>query len=283
MCYCIYLWTLDWVIYYSGYGNNDKSLGVPVDFRFSVRFQRDWLYVSLVAPRVSFSHILTSPTLVETTHLTVDTRSPWWLVSKNRDETALKSLQTLGLSAMDATKKLANIKMTMEANRQETDGVTYLECFRKSNLRRTIISIAPLSIHAFAGISFLGTYFSYYIQLSGISAETSFQIGVGNGVSCVVANIISLFFIDRVGRRNLSLVGMMLIVLLLGAFSACAVVGTVTAAKGSYRNPIPQSVTDILECSKYRLRDGLGLCFQRDNWCDGIHYPYRNCNRSIAS
>ncbi|RDW59267.1 MFS hexose transporter [Coleophoma crateriformis] len=159
--------------------------------------------------------------------------SPWWLVSKNRKEAALQSLQILGLSVTDAHKKVANIELTLEANRQETDGATYFECFRRSNLRRTIISIAPLSIHAFAGISFLGTYFAYYIQLSGISTENSFRIGVINGIANVIANLVSLLFIDRVGRRNLSLIGMVLIVLLLAAFSACAAVGTPLAAKVS--------------------------------------------------
>lgn len=89
--------------------------------------------------------------------------SPWWLVSKDRDEDALKALSGLGHRGYEGEQKLAQIKQTLEEVKRETEGVTYLECFRKSNLRRTIISVMPLSIQALSGIAFAASYSTYYM------------------------------------------------------------------------------------------------------------------------
>lgn len=81
--------------------------------------------------------------------------SPWWLVSKNRDEKALVSLRKLGYSESERQKKLALIRVTLDEVRRETEGVTYLECLLHSNLRRTMISVMPLSIQALSGVVFV--------------------------------------------------------------------------------------------------------------------------------
>ncbi|KAI9871365.1 MAG: hypothetical protein M1823_008469, partial [Watsoniomyces obsoletus] len=106
--------------------------------------------------------------------------SPWYLVGKGREDKALRSLHRLGHSAASGedVKRLANIKLTLEVVRKETDGATYLECFRKSNLRRTIISIAPLSVQMFTGIVFAASYSTYYAQLAGYSTSMSFKLQI---------------------------------------------------------------------------------------------------------
>ncbi|KAK9235051.1 general substrate transporter [Lipomyces kononenkoae] len=134
--------------------------------------------------------------------------SPWWLVSKNREEKALNSLRRLGYSdtSGEDVKRLANLKFTLEEIRKETEGVTYLECFRKSNLRRTIISISTLVLQQFTGIVFAG-YTTYYAQLAGYSNQMSFKIQIIQQVISVVGNVMSWFLIDRVGRRDLTVYG----------------------------------------------------------------------------
>jgi SP family general alpha glucoside:H+ symporter-like MFS transporter len=89
--------------------------------------------------------------------------SPWWLVSKDRYDEALKALSGLGHRGQMGEQKLAQIKQTLDEVKRETEGVTYLECFRKSNLRRTIISVMPLCIQALSGIAFAASYSTYYM------------------------------------------------------------------------------------------------------------------------
>lgn len=143
-------------------------------------------------------------------------RSPWWLINQGKDEKAARSLARLGEA--DVTKRLAVIKLTLEQIRQETDGVTFAECFRKSNLRRTIIGIAPLSIQALSGISFTG-YFSYYIQLAGHTDSFSFKLGIVMSVTAMLGNVASWFVVDRVGRRDLTIYGLIIV------FSCLTIIG----------------------------------------------------------
>ncbi|KAM6523214.1 hypothetical protein FSOLCH5_003833 [Fusarium solani] len=96
--------------------------------------------------------------------------SPWWLSSKGRDGCALAALNGLGYTGEHGCMKLAQIQTTLEEMKKDTEGVTYMECFRKSNLRRTLLMIAPFWIHTFTGISFVAGYFTYYLlQLAGYS------------------------------------------------------------------------------------------------------------------
>ncbi|KAL3493465.1 general substrate transporter [Aspergillus germanicus] len=152
--------------------------------------------------------------------------SPWWLVSKNREEKALASLRRLGYSDSQSTKKLASITTTLEQVRAETEGATYLECFRRSNLRRTIISIAPLSIQALSGVIFASSYSTYYMQLAGYSNSMSFRLQIAQQVMSIVGNAMSYFMIDRLGRRNLMLLGLFVMTCILMVTGGLGVVAS---------------------------------------------------------
>lgn len=158
--------------------------------------------------------------------------SPWWLASKNRPEKALRALRGLGYST-DAEKKLALITTTLEEVRRETEGVTYMECFRKSNLRRTIISIAPLSIQSLSGIAFAASYSTYYMQLAGFSTSMSFKLQIVQQVISLVGNVMSWYLIDRVGRRNLTFWGLLVLTAILFVMAGCAVPATPTGSKAA--------------------------------------------------
>lgn len=135
-------------------------------------------------------------------------RSPWWLASKDDRESALKSLHRLGYKGDDARSRLALIELTLQEICAETEGVTYLECFRRSNLRRTIISIMPLCIQCLSGITFVAGYFTYYLELAGYSTSESFKIQIAQPVLSIVGNLMAVATVDYVGRRNLTFWGL---------------------------------------------------------------------------
>ncbi|CAI7656290.1 unnamed protein product [Penicillium bialowiezense] len=159
--------------------------------------------------------------------------SPWWLMSKNRDAKALESLRKLGYSEEERIKKMALIKVTLDEIRHETEGVTYFECFRRSNLRRTVISIVPLSIQALSGVAFVAGYSTYYIQLAGYSTEMSFRLQIAQQVASLVGNVMSYFLIDRLGRRNLMIFGLGVLTIILMLTGGLAVLGSDTANPSS--------------------------------------------------
>lgn len=136
-------------------------------------------------------------------------------MSKGKPEKALRSLHKLGHTGEDARGRLALIELTLEQVRHETDGVTYLECLRKSNLRRTIISVMPLSIQALSGIAFVAGYFTYYLQLAGYSTSESYKIQIAQPVLSIVGNIMAAASVDYVGRRNLVFYGLFILTVFL--------------------------------------------------------------------
>ncbi|KAL4806888.1 hypothetical protein BDV18DRAFT_138403 [Aspergillus unguis] len=161
--------------------------------------------------------------------------SPWWLAGKGLDARALRSLKRLESSSThsETANRLANIKVTLEEIRRETEGVTYLECFRKSNLRRTVVSIAPLVIQQFTGIIFIASYFTYYAQLAGYSTEMSFKLQVAQQVLSLSGNIVSWYLIDKTGRRNLTLHGTLVLTVFLWIMGGLAVGGTREQLRGA--------------------------------------------------
>jgi MFS transporter, SP family, general alpha glucoside:H+ symporter len=132
-------------------------------------------------------------------------RSPWWLVNKGREEAAAKALSRLGHSELSTEKHLAIMKVTAAAAREETEGSSFLECFRGTNLRRTIITIMPLTIQAMSGVAYISSYGTYYFELAGISTQKSFQIQCGAQALSIAGNIGAFLIIDRIGRRPLLL------------------------------------------------------------------------------
>ncbi|RDW73244.1 hypothetical protein BP6252_07151 [Coleophoma cylindrospora] len=159
--------------------------------------------------------------------------SSWWLISKGKDEQALKSLRRLGHHREgEAEKELAQIKLNLEKVKRETQNVSYLECFRVTNLRRTIISIAPLTIQALSGVIFISGYFTYYAQLAGFSTAMSFQLYVALQAVSMFGNICSWELVDRVGRRDLTLWGSLALTVILMLAGGLAAAATNGAIKG---------------------------------------------------
>lgn len=122
---------------------------------------------------------------------------------------------------------------TLEEVKRETEGVTYIECFRKSNLRRTIISIMPLSIQALSGIAFAASYSTYYMQLAGFSTAESFKLQIVQQVISLIGNVMSWYLVDRVGRRNLTFWGLFVLTIILFVMAGLAVVASAAALKGA--------------------------------------------------
>ncbi|KAM5351789.1 hypothetical protein ACJ41O_004512 [Fusarium nematophilum] len=189
-------------------------------------FSNRWAYRAVFCAQYGFA-------VVATVFVFFMPESPWWLASKGHQERALKSLARLGSKGEEGEKRLAAINKTLDEVKRETEGATYLECFRKSNLRRTIISIAPLMIQSLCGIAFVASYATYYIQLAGYSTSESFKLQIVQQAISMIGNIMSWYLVDRVGRRNLTVYGLLILTVILWLTGGLAVAGTAGAIKGT--------------------------------------------------
>lgn len=138
--------------------------------------------------------------------------SPYFLLSKGRDKDAWKSLSRMYDDRIDY--QYALMKVTVEeATAISAKSGTYLDCFRKKDLRRTLLVIFPFFMQAFCGVAYVSNYSTYYYQISGFDTQKSFQIACGAQALSVSGVICSFFIIDRFGRRPLMIAGMVMITL----------------------------------------------------------------------
>lgn len=84
----------------------------------------------------------------------------------------------------------------------------------------------------FTGIVFAASYSTYYAQLAGYSTEMSFKLQIIQQVISMIGNIMSWYLIDKVGRRNLTVYGTIVLTVILWVMGGLAVGGSAAELKG---------------------------------------------------
>ncbi|KAL2848345.1 general substrate transporter [Aspergillus pseudodeflectus] len=148
--------------------------------------------------------------------------SPWWLVRHNRLDEARRSLLRLTTREnrrYDPDDAIALMVVTNTQEELSREGVSYWDCFRGTNLRRTEIACASWMSQCLTGIWFGGNI-TYFLQQQGFSADQSFNFGLGLNALAFLSTLGSWFVMRWVGRRKLYLcgTGTMLSVLLIVGF-----------------------------------------------------------------
>lgn len=126
--------------------------------------------------------------------------TPWFLMKKGRHEEAKKSLQRIGYGD-DIENTLAHIQETLLFEAETTANATYLDCFRGTNLRRTIICATAYSGQFLCGINLSASYCTYFFELAGLSTSRAFDMSVGLFALGVLGNLLSWPLLTIWGRR----------------------------------------------------------------------------------
>lgn len=144
--------------------------------------------------------------------------SPWWLVRKDRDDDAKKMLQRLTSPEkhpdFNADETISMMRHTNELEKAASEGTSYLDCFRGTDLRRTEIAAMTWFTQAFCGASLIG-YSTYFFQQAGLSDSDAFSMSLGQYAIGGVGVFIAWALIPRVGRRTLYVCGDLAMVFLL--------------------------------------------------------------------
>ncbi|OQE20693.1 hypothetical protein PENFLA_c016G10946 [Penicillium flavigenum] len=138
--------------------------------------------------------------------------SPWWLVRKNRDEDAKKALLRLTNPArnvdFNADETIAMIRHTTDLEAKLSDGASYFDCFKGTNLRRTEIVCLVWAIQNLSGNS-CSNYSTYFLEQAGLSASNSYSFAMGQyGINMVGVLGAWLLMSFGIGRRTLYLYGL---------------------------------------------------------------------------
>ncbi|RHZ50361.1 hypothetical protein CDV55_100157 [Aspergillus turcosus] len=157
--------------------------------------------------------------------------SPWWLIRHDQPQEARKSLLRLtrrGSVSVDAT--AAMLTHTNEVEKHLTGGgaISYLDCFKRADLRRTEITCLVWVTQQVCGTSLMG-WAAYFYQQAGFDTSKAFSLTVGTFGLAIAGGVISWFLMTRVGRRTLYLAGLLVLTLTLLAAGS---VGAASTSRG---------------------------------------------------
>ncbi|KAM5343609.1 hypothetical protein ACJ41O_012146 [Fusarium nematophilum] len=152
--------------------------------------------------------------------------SPSWLLIKGRRDDAAMSIRKFHGPDADVETHLAVMEATMAKEKQLSEqGASYIECFQGVNRRRTIIVAMVYLSQQFIGVGFVAGYLPYFFTVAGVKNA----VGVAQGAYAIqlVGNIMSWFFVERLGRRPMIAYGNIVLTALL------LVIGGISTIKSS--------------------------------------------------
>ncbi|CDK24044.1 unnamed protein product [Kuraishia capsulata CBS 1993] len=139
--------------------------------------------------------------------------SPYYHIKQGQTEKALNSLKKL-YNSTQAQQQFALMKVTYDELQLITQSSTYLDCFKKKDIKRTFLVLFGMWTAPMCGLYFVAYYSTYYYQLAGMTTETSYQLSCGAQAMSMAGVITSWFIMDRFGRRPLMMMGLGSLVIL---------------------------------------------------------------------
>ncbi|KAG7131460.1 Maltose permease MAL31 like protein [Verticillium longisporum] len=135
--------------------------------------------------------------------------SPWWLVRHNRREEARHSLVRLtkrDQPSVNVENTLAMIEYTNAREAELSEGTSYRDCFRGTDLRRTEIVVTLWIVQTLGGQNLMG-YFTFVMVQAGLDPTNSLNLSIANsGLGLVgVIGVMVQAGLDPTNSLNLSI------------------------------------------------------------------------------
>lgn len=196
---------------------------------YTAQWNNDWSWRSLICAQWGFAAVGLCAQIFMP-------ESPVYLVKKGKMTAARNALGRLYSDPHDADGHLERIKLTLEEAGSQEMG-SYLDCFKGTNLRRTMIAILVFLAEAMSGLGFISNYGSLMYQYLGISDRESFLIQIGAQILSMSGATISFLVGDFFGRRPMFIggcIGLTLLLLCMGIAGSVDTTAATTAAVGFY-------------------------------------------------
>jgi len=146
--------------------------------------------------------------------------SPRWLMLQDDEEKARRIFAMMGSDDVEAD--IRHIRRNLDASR----GMTLPDLFKQPLRRSLVIGIGIFVVQQFTGINAVLYYAPAVFKMAGYASESAgLAASVSLGVVNVLATLVSMALVDRVGRRPLLLTG-------LAGMIVCLVVLGITVALG---------------------------------------------------
>ncbi|KEF56624.1 uncharacterized protein A1O9_06813 [Exophiala aquamarina CBS 119918] len=160
------------------------------------------------AYQVPLAIFFVAPTLQAVLMFFFAPESPRWLMVQRKEHAAEASLRKLRNSNIDELEFQAEFNEIRQSTREQLEQnkkYLFLEMWRGTNLRRTLLSIAVVCFHAANGSSWINIYTTYFLQIAGV--KKPFEYSVLVTCTGLLGVIFSFFFVRLIDRRTVMLVG----------------------------------------------------------------------------
>ncbi|KAJ5009648.1 Maltose permease [Colletotrichum sp. SAR 10_99] len=142
--------------------------------------------------------------------------SPWFLVRKDRLDEARRSIERL---SGDKTQDQINAQLAMMVHTTKveagvTSGVSYKDCFKGVDLRRTEICCIAFAGQVMSGSSFAYTP-TYFFTTAGMNTANAFELSLGAKGMAFIGTCLSWWLITHWGRRQIYVTGMSILTVIL--------------------------------------------------------------------
>lgn len=145
--------------------------------------------------------------------------SPWWCVRKNKITEAKHNLARLLSSSsrdspsvgssqvVDVDEVVELMKVTVGQEKEAGTGTHYTDCFKKTDLRRTLTACAVWGMQILSGTG-LRVYSTYFYEQAGLATTQAFNMSLIQYALAVVGVWIAWAVLPHFGRRTLYICGL---------------------------------------------------------------------------
>ncbi|KAF8732278.1 hypothetical protein HU200_016258 [Digitaria exilis] len=187
--------------------------------------------------------------------------SPRWLYRKGREEEAEAILRRI-YTAEEVEREIEELKESVAAEARDrgssetTTKASLAAALRTATVRRGLVAGVGLQVfQQLVGINTVMYYSPTIVQLAGFASnQTALALSLVTSGLNALGSIVSIYFIDRTGRKKL------LVISLVGVIFSLAVLTAVFHETTSHSPPVSAAATShfdsSLTCPDYSLRGG---------------------------
>ncbi|KAF5738328.1 inositol transporter 2 isoform X1 [Tripterygium wilfordii] len=164
------------------------------------------------------------PALVQFTLMLLLPESPRWLFRKGREEEAKAILRKI-YPENEVEREIRDLKESVETEIREegsSEKINVVKLLKTKTVRRGLVAGVGLQVfQQFVGINTVMYYSPTIVQLAGFASnQTALLLSLVTSGLNAIGSIVSIYFIDRTGRKKLLIISLFGVILSLGFLSA---------------------------------------------------------------
>lgn len=175
-----------------------KNMG-SIEWLNEANIWRYMLGFEIVPNIIWFSLLMTIP------------ESPRWLMSKKRDEEARAVFKGMGINNNDTEVVLNDIKATIQEDSKNSALEQLKVLFSKPMRFVVLLAVCYAVVQGATGMNAVLFYAPTVFEQIGMSVENSFLQTIVLGAVSVLFTLVAIFFVEKLGRRTLTITGLLLI------------------------------------------------------------------------